>query len=140
MRMTGPLRRRHWLSLGLAPALAVFLVLVFDFFEWSFWRQHLQSLADATVQVHASDVRRGRPIPVPGPGEWPASVDLVRIEHPPRGGLYPGQPQAVRIHVEAHHAPIISGFLVGPLKARVTATAAWMPTDLPGETRLVRLE
>ena len=115
-----------------------------DFALWSLWRQELQDSVDHAVEDAAKALRDGRPVvPAALATLRPDRLALARppaIEHPPEGGRYRGDRNAVRIRVTAVRTPFFLSPLVGPSRMTAESTGAVLPTHRPGGTRAARVE
>ena len=138
-----PTSGRHSLILWTIGAVLVLPPLA-DFALWSLWRQELQDSVDHAVEDAARALRDGRPVE-------PAALATLRphrlalsgppaIEHPPRGGRFRGDRNAIRIQVNAVRTPFFLAPLVGPSRMTAESTGAVLPTHRPGGTRAARVE
>ena len=137
------MKARNYASLALKGALVVVaLLLAAQAFQLAAWQRKLQGLADARALYAMNDLKEvGYIKPTP---EWfyrsNQLFELPRLEYPPKSGFYRGDRQAFRATVTAERQPFLMPRAYGPLRMEAQATAALLPTEVPGETRLARVE
>ena len=129
---------RFWLwgvlSVLLAAAAAQWL-------QWSHWRYELQRQLDDVAESALAAAGRGEDPLARAQAEL-AAYGLTRtavVEYPPRGGLFAGDPSALRVRAGIAKRPFLAP-LIGEARLSGAATAAAVATVTPGARRVARVE
>ena len=124
-----------------APIALLATVAWAQWLQWSSWRYELQKQVDDVAGSAVAARERGED-PLARARDEIAAYDLsgaAIVEYPPQGGLFAGDPDALRVRASVVRRPFLAP-LIGETRLSAAATAAAFPSHKPGVRRTHRVE